>query len=366
MDIEITNLALRHLLAEIEEIVKGGFLKKVQELPNNWLKMKFSSKQGSRDLIAAPNALFLTDYSLPAKQQSSGFGALLKARLGNSRVLGLKQHGFDRVAVMEFGEYSIVFELFAKGNLVLLKDEVIEAVYRRKNWKDRVLKKGEKYIFPQSKGISPEADFEEFKDCLGGGGIAGQVIRNVNIAPIIAEAACEKAGVEKDAEAGSLTNAQLKKIHSAINKFYSGKSNGKACVAEFREKKFLVPCCAMKGEEQGSFSSAIDSILSEKTSEGNKEDIIGQAHSKKIASLEKALEEQKAAVEKFEKNEKEFREKAEMIYQHYGGLRKLVEEGRKLVEEKAGKDKVMYKMNLLSKKVVDFDPKSKKLIVEIK
>ena len=80
---EIPNISLAYLVAELKPVLDSSILRKVQELPNGWLKFKFQTRQGTKDLVASPNAFFITSYSLPAKQQSSGFGAFLKKHLAN-------------------------------------------------------------------------------------------------------------------------------------------------------------------------------------------------------------------------------------------------------------------------------------------
>jgi len=140
---QIPNLSLAYLVAELKPLLDGSILRKVQELDNSWLKMRFQTKQGTKDLIAAPDAVFLTSYSMPAKQTTSGYGAFLRKKLANKKVLALEQHGFDRILVMELEGFFLIFELFAKGNVILTDEKkTILSAFRKEQWKDR--KKGNK------------------------------------------------------------------------------------------------------------------------------------------------------------------------------------------------------------------------------
>ncbi len=369
MDLKITNLALQHLVLELDELLQGAFLKKVQELPNNWLKLKFNTKNGLVDVIASPTALFTASYSIPAKHQSSGFGALLRKRLANKKVTQVSQNGFDRVIKICFADYTLVFELFAKGNLLLLEDKKIEAVYRREKWKDRVLKKGEIYLFPKSRGLSPVAEFGEFKKVIKEkeGGIAGLLVRSINIAPAVAESACEKSGIEKSVDVSSLSEKQLKELNKTIKDFYSENKKGKSCLVETEKGNILLPCfaCSKDCKEFDSFSQAIETSIAKQATSGKKEKEAGKKHGKKIEALKRALEEQKAGIENYKKLEIEQKEKAELIYTNYQEINRIILEAREVLK-KGGKEKeIMYKIKSVSDKIKNFDAKSKKLILEI-
>lgn len=160
MSLEINSLTIACLIQELKPLVRDAFVQKVQELSSNSLKLKLHSKtQGSFDLIISPEALFRTQFKIPAKKQAAGFSAFLKKHLYNKRIIGLEQHGFDRIAVIEFQDYYLVCEFFSTGNVILCdKNFQILQPFHRQEWKDRTLKKGFKFEFP--KNISEEKALE--------------------------------------------------------------------------------------------------------------------------------------------------------------------------------------------------------------
>ena len=117
--IQLSNLALKHLVEELQ-ILKNGFVNKIQTLDNGWIKIKVHTKEGGKDLVLAPNALFVADYSIPAKMNPGGYSAFLKKYLFNQRVISIEQKGVDRIVVLEFPDYFLIVELFAKGNVILV------------------------------------------------------------------------------------------------------------------------------------------------------------------------------------------------------------------------------------------------------
>jgi predicted ribosome quality control (RQC) complex YloA/Tae2 family protein len=107
------------------------------------------------DLIASPEALYLTQFKLSAIQNPKGFAGFLKKHLSNKKIMKVWQKGLDRVVVLEFEKYYLVCEFFDYGNAILCgKDWNILQPFHRQEWKDRKLAKGEIYKFPQN--LTPE------------------------------------------------------------------------------------------------------------------------------------------------------------------------------------------------------------------
>ncbi len=117
---EVPNITLSFLVEELRGTLEKAFVSKAQDLEQGWIKLKLSTKKGTASLIITPIALFLSEYRLDAKRQSSGFGAFLNSRLKNKRIDSLKQWKNERIIVLEIGGFLLVIELFGEGNSVLL------------------------------------------------------------------------------------------------------------------------------------------------------------------------------------------------------------------------------------------------------
>lgn len=61
--IQLSNLALRHLVGELQFLV-NGFVNNAQSLENGWVKVKVHTKLGDKNLVLTPNALFVPNISL--------------------------------------------------------------------------------------------------------------------------------------------------------------------------------------------------------------------------------------------------------------------------------------------------------------
>src|SRR5205823_8978445 len=86
------------------------------------------------------------------------FAQTLRRLLDNARVIEVGQRGFDRIAVFRVqrgpDQVDIVFEVFGKGNLVLVKDGTTVTASNPQKFKDRAVQAGEPYQYPAA-GIDP-------------------------------------------------------------------------------------------------------------------------------------------------------------------------------------------------------------------
>jgi len=100
--LQLSNLTLWHLTQEMQVLV-NGFVNKVQSLDSGWVKMKVHTKQfGDKNLLITPQAFFISNESVPAKQNPGGFSALMKKYLFNQRIVSLTQPGLDRLVFLSF------------------------------------------------------------------------------------------------------------------------------------------------------------------------------------------------------------------------------------------------------------------------
>jgi len=368
---QIPNLSLAYIVAESKPLLEGSILRKVQELENGWLKLKLQTRQGSRDLIAAPDALFIAGHSMPAKQLTSGFGAFLNKQLANKRIISFEQQGFDRILAMRFEGFSLIFELFAKGNVILIDSEnMILAVQRKEQWKDRTLQKGEQYKPPSSKGASPLEAENFLKKAFSQStlDIIRVLIKEVNIAPVFAEAACMNAGIEKETKASSLSNAQIRALTDAIEQLYSvSLPKMQPLVAEKEGEEivlpFPLPLSAVKVLLRcSSMNDCLSESYAKKFSQAENSPEL-EAANKRKAELEKSMQRQQAAVQLLQTKAGENAKKAELIYSNYTKLFELTQTVEQLRKEKKQEKEIMYKLNKQFPFLRKVDLKSRKLLV---
>ncbi len=364
---QIPNLTLGYLIAELKPIVEGSIVRNVQELGNGWLKLKLQSKQGSKDLIIAPNAFFLTSYGFQAKQMTSGYGAFLRKHLRNKRIVSLQQHGFDRVALIEFPESTLILELFAKGNILLIdKEQQILSAFRKEQWRDRILRKAQQYIFPASKGANPlQVKASELRKLFAESetDTVRALIRAVNIAPVFAEAACATAffaSAKKPGEkvplagvvgknAKGLDEKEVEKVCKQVKEIYSVDLRKTTPVlVEKNSEQILLPfqlqLPSIKTLQTfDSINAAIDSTYSRQFSAAAKAPEQKQFERKRQQLLH-SIEEQKNAVAELQQAIESNQAKANAIYLNYQQIAELLAAAKRIKEEKTTQNSVMYNL----------------------
>ncbi len=370
---QMPNLTLAYQIAELKPAVEGGIVRNVQELSNGWLKLRLQSKQGSRDLIIAPAAFFLTSYSFPAKQMTSGYGAFLRKHLRNKRIVSLQQHGFDRVALLEFPESTLVLELFAKGNILLIdKEQQILSAFRKEQWKDRILRKAQQYIFPSSKGANPlQAKASELRKLFAKSetDAVRALISAANIAPVFAEAACTAAGV-MEKKASALNEKEIEKVCRQVKEIYSVDLNRtNPVLIEKNGEQILLPfqlqLPSIKTVQVfDSVNAAIDLIYSAQfaaPAAGPEQ----KAFEKKRQQLLHSIEEQKKGVAELQQAVELNQAKANAIYLNYQQIAKLLAEAKHIKEEKNTETSVMYNWQLRFPFLQKVDFKKGKAIISL-
>src|SRR5947199_419291 len=157
MKTSLSSFDLRALVAEWQDLVDGHIDKAYQKADEVILRINAPASGRAELFYKAGRWLCL--YEVENKPESPPpFAQTLRRLLDNARVRGIEQHGFDRIAVFHLersGEpIDLVFEVFGKGNLVVVKGAATAAALFPQTFKDRAVRVGEPYRFPEG-GLDP-------------------------------------------------------------------------------------------------------------------------------------------------------------------------------------------------------------------
>ena len=372
---QVPNLTLTYQTLALKPVLEGAFLNKVQKLSDKAFKLRFHTKQGSKDLVFNGTALYLTSYKLEA-QPSQGFAAYLKKQLYNKRVNSLYQQGVDRVLVMEFTDYHLVFELFADSNLILAdKSWKTLSALSYGDWKDRAIRRNQPYQFPASKGLNPSfVNAAQLRQQLAGPDLVRALVSGANIAPQLAEEAIAFAGLQKTQALSSLSEAHWHTLAEALLSFYAKPSLDKLKPAYYADQQLLLPfpLSSVKGTPKAftSLDEAFDTLFSA----GEARPAPGKtvAAKPKAAKEKFLLEQQLKARQDFAQRALESQKKAEAIYTHYAALQEIFravkDAGAKGISDAEVLKKLQgaFKQGLTKVQAVEFNSRQRKLIVELK
>lgn len=310
----MSNLDYGFIARELDAALVGAFLNKVYELRPGVLRFKFHKKGEINLLVELGWGAYLASKLEEPPDSPSHFATLLRRKLANAIVKGVKQLNFDRVMSIAFstagGEYSLVFEMLGKGNALLCSGTgSILGVYRVEQFAARSLKIGQEYVLPPSGKKNP-SDI----DGTDLAGLDGKIIpalsKKINLSPFYLEEACLRAGISFDSK--KLSQPEVRKLESelkALNEpFFSVYyDEGKPIAfASILLQKMRLQNAEVK--ELSSFSEALEEYFSKvsrvrKTSRKDAE----------IAGLKKALEQQARVLEDGKAEEAKLRETAAVM-----------------------------------------------------
>ncbi|MFA5745374.1 MAG: hypothetical protein WCX82_02580 [archaeon] len=186
--IDVTSAAFFYIVKELEDEFLNGYINNIQLVnyeENNILKFKIH-KTKTKELIVTPQILFVTELIYPTNSECGGLIKFLKKKLYNQKIHEIKQDKNNRVVYFKLDIYYLIFEFFSNSNIILtdLEFNIITAK-QKEEWKDRTVKKYEKYIFPQSKDIKNATEEQlliETKD-LDIKGTISYIVKEYNVSP---------------------------------------------------------------------------------------------------------------------------------------------------------------------------------------
>ena len=201
----------------------------------------------SSDLvIVSGRRLYLSQRDRPMPSQPSQFAMVLRKHMNNSRLIEVKQLGFDRIISMTFehgsGKLTLIIELFRDGNVLLLDDDgVIIQPLTHAKYASRSLKRGVQYVPPPAAVDPREIDRKKLDKLLDESD--DDLIRTLaargNLGRIYGSAICASASLEEKLKAKDLSNEQREVLDTAITNLLQELANNHSSRMWFENKEIL-------------------------------------------------------------------------------------------------------------------------------
>ena len=249
MDRGLSSFDIYVIVFELQGLI-GGYIEKIYQLTRDELLIRINDKKkGIKENIYVRNGELLctTQKKFVVPEKPSMFAMTLRKYLLNGRISEITQLEFDRIISIKVkkkeGDYALIFELFANGNIILLNPEgkIILPLIRQR-WKHRTLKPNEVYISPPYQLNPFHLDPEEFIELLKKSkkDLVRTLAVKVNLGGAYAEEICYRSGIDKNSELIGLSQESIKKIYNELQKF----------LKIFSEKKFQPVYVQKQGKKQ--------------------------------------------------------------------------------------------------------------------
>ncbi len=313
-------------IQENRERVEGGFIKKIYQLDESSFLLKIYRDKTRSLYIDLRGWIYFDERETPL--EPSMFVMFLRKRFGGRRIVKFEQIDFDRIVRFQMDNgYELIFELFSEGNVIVVKDGVIERAYREREWRHRAVLRGEEYVPPPQKHSPLGEDVCEVVNSS-----RYDVVRTLALEFNLgryAEEACIRAGVEKNKK--GLEEDECKRIKEAICSLFNFQGG-------YLYEDFFSPF-PLSGRTPVKILPTFNDALREY---GKKK---ASGESEEVLRLRRRMEEQKKLAEEFSREEERARKIGDLIYGHFQEIAELLEKARR------GE--------------VEYDRKSRKLRVEI-
>jgi len=331
--------------SEMQEMVGGWVGKTYQDGDEVLIRVR---KDDNRNLfIKNGKWMFPASRIKTSESHPPAFAMALRKYTNNKRIQSIIQKGFDRIVVITLSNsYSIVVELFADGNIILVDGEGnIVIPMKFQSWSHREIRPGREYLLPPSRTNPFDLDFPSFYNILGESGkdVIRALVMDVNIPGKWGEEICDTAGIDKNSLSEEIEEEDAKKLYEAMESVLSAFRGGKFEPVIVADKEgvyldvlpFLVggydDCNVIKF---GTFSDALDEFFS-KSFRGRDE----IASSNEREKLLRQMEQQKEAIKNFERDAEKRKSEGDAIYANYSACEKMIDGAR----EKEGLDEKFVK-----------------------
>lgn len=334
----MSNVDVFAICHELKELLKGARVDKAFQPTKDTVIIRFHvSGTGRVDVVfQAGRRIHTTQYPLPNPKIPPNFPMLLRKYIKGGTVEDIKQYNFDRIVEFHIAKeqkFTLVAELFAKGNIILLNEEGnIILPLKRKLWSDRKISSKEEYKYPPKKGINPlELEKEELKELFKNSDT--DIIRTLarsGLGGIYAEEIILRSNVQKELPAAEISDETFDSIYNAIYELFEPLrtfrfnpqivSEGKEDVLPLDLKLYE----NYKKELFENYNTAADEFFSSKVREDIKNEYEG-IWGAEVKKFEKRLKIQEDTLKKFHKTIEESQKKGELLYANYAKIQNILD-----------------------------------------
>lgn len=344
---EMSSFDVRSVVTELS-VLEGAHMDKIFHWGAGNVLFRLNVQgEGKRELFFKDKKwLYSPDVKPETPTMPTSFASFLRKYIDNARVGRIQQVGFDRVVDMELfkadGEYHLIFEMFGGGNVLLVKDGIIQNCLIQKTWRDRATRPGEQYLSPKSRfdpTVSSEEDFiTSFRssdaDCVR------TLATSVNLGGQYAEEICKRVGIDKNTPSSEVDDATLSQMYAAMRSIVEKVLDVPEPTAYIRDGMIedfapiqMASHDDMESKRYETTSKLIHAYM-EEISDAEEEAFVDP----EIEKLNRRISKQEETLDEYRVQCEELRRKADSLYTDYQNandlLNVLMEQSSKLTWEK--------------------------------
>ncbi len=303
---KMSNLEYSYIINELSHLA-GKHLSRIRKIRDGLYRMKI----GSTEIICEPGVRIHATSIIEETIPNDKFADKVEKELDNAKLISIEQINNDRIIAFNFNSGRLIFEMFAKGNAVLVKDGVIASAMNYESWSSREIKAGSVYKPPDQKPESVIGPSEKY------------IIVTLMKLPYGKEYSLEvlqRLAIDEKTPTNSLSANKIKAIEDEFEKLKKGATP----YLFYHELPVDYALCRLSkysdydAKECRSLSEAADEYYSN-----------FEEPDENLMKLQKRLEKQEERLASLIAEEKKYKEMAERIYENY----ELIESKIQLAKE---------------------------------
>lgn len=365
------------IVSELQDLL-GCYVEKIYQLSRDEILIRVQQKAANQKeslFIRNGDLLLRTQKTFDTPEKPSLFSMTLRKYLGNGRINEITQHEFDRIIKIKIGkkegDYTLICELFSKGNILLLNPEgrIIRPLIKQE-WAARVIKSGEMYRPPPSQTNPFHLTKTTFQDLVSTSSkdLVRTLATSVNLSGLYAEELCTRAGIDKNKEPSQLDQASYDRLYDELQKLMGLLEAKKIQPMLIKKNNVVIDILPFSFEsytdidyeEIPSFSRGLELFLDQKKIQKPQE----TKHQKNIEKLQRQLTQQQELIEEFKKNIALKKHEADLLYMNFQACEKVLKEIAAALRQKEKND---FLDSIRKNPVVkSFDPTANELVVLLK
>jgi len=369
---QMSNIDIWLITRELIEL-KESRLQKIYQIAPDLFRFDFySTKSGSQSLlIELGKNVRLSTYKFQTPEKPSQYCMYLRKVIKNATLENIEQINFDRILKLTFRGKSLVhlvIELFGKGNVVTIdEDETILLPLKTERWRDRILKKGERYAPPPQRGLNPHTvSFEDFREGFTKKDVVRSLIGDFNLGSILSEEICIRSKIDKNRAIEDLSDGDFNLLYQNMDDTLSNLGSRFIIYYENDEPTVYSPIALTnyannEKKEFQTFSELVDEYYS-KQRKDVLEEKSGEKFEKERARIEKIIIQQKEGIEALEKKIQNL----ELLTDHTNVSNKELEDYINLFLEYRSKKEDRSSLLTQKYEFESFDEKKKILFIKVK
>ncbi|MFB6154607.1 MAG: ribosome rescue protein RqcH [Haloferacaceae archaeon] len=337
---ELTSVDLAALVTELGRY-EGAKVDKAYLYGDGLVRLKLRDfDRGRVELLVQVGELKRAHVAAPehvpeAPGRPPNFAMMLRNRLSGADFAGVEQYEFDRILAFDFerGDENtrLVAELFGQGNVAVLDEsgDVVDSL-ETVRLKSRTVAPGSQYEFPSSRVNPFRLGYEGFVQHMEDSDtdVVRTLATQLNFGGLYAEELCTRGGVEKTLAIADAGDEAYEALYDAVQRLEARLRAGDFDPRVYLEDGAVVDVtpfplderAGLDAEAYDSFNEALDEYffrleLDDETDAGGgreRPDFGAQ-----IAKKERIIEQQRQAIEGFEREAEAERERAELLYANY-------------------------------------------------